>query len=106
LDVVGLGVVVVVVVGFMLVVDGFVLVVVGVLLVSDTNSVGPEPELVSRLVVVAVELVVDVEPDSTVATWSSAAVRFCSAWSSVSCAAVESSVASSWPLVTCWPALT
>jgi hypothetical protein len=80
---------------------GFVVVVVGTVLVLDTNWAVPEPELVSRLAVVVVELVVDVALASAVLSWSSAAVRFCSAWLSESCAEVESSVASSWPLVTC-----
>jgi hypothetical protein len=85
---------------------GFVVVVLGTVLVLETNSVAPEPELVLRLAVVVAELVVDVELACAVLSWSSAAVRFCSAWLSDSCAEVESSVASSWPLVTCWPALT
>jgi hypothetical protein len=68
-----------VVVGGVAVVEVFVAVVLGALLLADTNSVVPEPEPVSRLAVVAVELVVDVEPDSAVLSWSSAAVRFCSA---------------------------
>jgi hypothetical protein len=80
------------VVGFVGVVD-VVVVVVGVPLARDTNSVVPEPELLSRLAVVMVELV-DVEFASAVLSWSWAAVRFCSAWSSASCAEVESSVAS------------
>ena len=66
---------------------------VGTVRVSDTNSVVPAFPL--RLAAVAVELVVDVEVDWAVLSWSSAAVRFCSAWSSESCAEVESSVASS-----------
>jgi hypothetical protein len=99
--VVGAVVVDLVVVVVVWVVVGFVVVVVGTVLVSDTNSVVPEPELVSRLAVVAVELVVDVALASAVLSWSSAEVRFCSDWSSESCAEVESSVASSWPFVTC-----
>jgi hypothetical protein len=92
----GAGVVVVVVVVCVFGVAAVVLVAVGTVLAADTNSVVPEPDLVSRLAVV-----VDVELVSAVLSWSCAAVRFCSAWSSESCAEVESSVASSWPLVTC-----
>jgi hypothetical protein len=50
------------------------------------------------------------EPDEPVAvpfsvsvSWSWAAVSWSSAWSSVSCAVVGSSVANSCPSVTCWP---
>ena len=80
---------------------GLAVVVVGTLFVADTNSVVPEFEFVLRLAVVVVELVVDVELASAVLSWSSADVSVCSAWSSESCWEVESSVASSWPLVTC-----
>jgi hypothetical protein len=78
----------------------------GTVVVLDTNWAVPVPELVLRLAVVVVELVVDVELASAVLSWSWAAVRLCSAWLSESCAPVESSVASSWPLVTCCPVLT
>jgi hypothetical protein len=67
----------------------------------------PEPALVLRLALVAVALVVDVELVveaalvSAVLNWSSAAVRFWSAWSRASCAEVGSRVARSCPLVTC-----
>jgi hypothetical protein len=98
--------VVVVLVGVVVVGVVVVRVVVGLLLVADTNSVVPDPELVSRLAVDVVELVAVVEADSAVLSWSSAETRFCSAWSSESCAEVESSVARSWPLVTCWPVVT
>jgi hypothetical protein len=94
-EVVVWGVVVVLVVGVVCV----VVVVVGAVLVSDTNTVVPELEPVLRL---AVAVVVDVEAAVCAAlSWSSAAVRSCSAWSTASWAEVESSVASSWPLVTC-----
>jgi hypothetical protein len=98
--------VVVVVVAGLVVVVSTVVVVLGTLLVSDTNWVVLGPVLVLRLAVVAVALV-DVEPVvdaavvSAVLSWSSAAVRFCSAWSRASCAEVGSRVARSWPLVTC-----
>jgi hypothetical protein len=88
------------VVGFVGLVD-VVVVAVGVVLARDTNSVVPEPELLFRLAVVAVELAVDAALVSAVLSWSWAAVRACSAWSNESCAEVESSVAISWPLVTC-----
>jgi hypothetical protein len=45
-------------------------------------------------------------PFSTAVSWSSAAVSWASAWSTVSCAEVGSSVASSWPWLTCWPTVT
>jgi hypothetical protein len=110
--VVGVGVaafvvVVVVVDGNVVVVVSTAAVVLGALLVSDTNWVVLGPALVLRLAVVAVALAVDVEPVvdaavvSAVLSWSSAAVRFCSAWSRASCAEVGSRVARSWPLVTC-----
>jgi hypothetical protein len=84
------GVVVVWLVGVAAAVVVFAVVVVGTVLVADTNSVVPEPEPVSRLVVV-----VDVELASAVVSWSSAAVRFFFAWSSESWAEPESRVASS-----------
>jgi hypothetical protein len=107
LRVVVVGAVVVCLVGVGLLLLGVVLVgrvVVGVVvvLVSDTNSVVPGSR--GRLALVAVEL--DGEPDedeeeavpfSSAVSWSWAAVRFASAWSSVYCAGVGSSVASSWP---------
>jgi hypothetical protein len=96
----------VVVVGAVAVVVGLVVVVLGTVLVFDTNSVVPAPEPVLRLAVVVVELVVEVELACAVLSWSSAETRLCSAWLSESCAEVESSVPRSWPLVTCWPALT
>jgi hypothetical protein len=103
--VVGLVVVVVVWELGVVVVD-FVGAVLGTVVVLDTNWAVPPPEVVLRLAVVVVELVVDVELASAVLSWSWAETRFCSAWFSESCAAVESSVASSWPLVTCCPVLT
>jgi hypothetical protein len=69
--------------------------VVDLVAVADTNTVVPEPEPVSRLAVVAVELVVDVAFACAVLSWAWAAVRFCSAWASASCADVASSSASS-----------
>ncbi|MEA2213084.1 MAG: hypothetical protein QOF83_3032 [Solirubrobacteraceae bacterium] len=45
-------------------------------------------------------------PVSAEASWSLAAVRLCCAWSTASCAAVGSSVASSWPERTCSPTWT
>jgi hypothetical protein len=77
-----------------------VVVAVGFAVVADTNSVVPEPAAVSRLVLVEDELA------CAAVNCCCAAVRLWSAWSSESCAEVESSVASSWPLVTCWPAFT
>jgi hypothetical protein len=78
------------------------------LVVSETNSVVPALVWSDALVVdVVVEGVVAVdELLSAELSWSSAAVRFCSAWSTASWAELESSVASSCPLFTCWPTCT
>jgi hypothetical protein len=85
--------------------------------VSETYSADPETGV--KLALVAPEPVLvalesdpvpevapapDAEPAvpfSTAVSWSSAAVRFFSAWSSESCATVGSSEASSWPSLTC-----
>src|SRR5258708_28484659 len=63
-----------------------------------------EPEL-DELDPPLLELAVVDEPDSAELSWSWAAVSCDSAWSSASCAFVGSSVASNWPLLTCWPTL-
>jgi hypothetical protein len=64
-----------------------------------------EPELAELDPPLLEPVVVDV-PDSAELSWSWAAVSCDSAWSSASCAFVGSSVASSWPLLTCWPTVT
>jgi hypothetical protein len=64
-----------------------------------------EPEL-DELDPPLLEPVLVDEPDSAELSWSWAAVRCESAWSSASCAFVGSRVASSWPLLTCWPTVT
>jgi hypothetical protein len=105
--VVVVGVVVVVVVGVVVVVVGAGVFLLGLLVVYDTNSLDDESPV--RLVVVVVELELldeDEDPFSAAVSWSSADVRFFSAWSRLSRAEVGSSVASSWPFVTCWPTVT
>jgi hypothetical protein len=97
------------VVAFVVVVLGLLVLVVvdfGVVVVflTEANSIVGEGEPALRLAVVELEL--DAAFVCAVLNWSSAAVRFCSAWLSDSWAEVESSVASSWPLLTCCPALT
>jgi hypothetical protein len=70
--------------------------------VSETYSV--VPGLVVKLAVVPLAPAPDAGeavPVSTAVSWSSAAVRFFSAWSSESWATVGSSAASSWPWLTC-----
>jgi hypothetical protein len=104
------GAVVGVVVVGVVVVGGLVAVVAGVVVVVVVEVVGvdavaatlvvPEAALVSTLVLA------DDDPSCAVVSCSCAAVRLCSAWSSESCAEVESSLASSWPFLTCWPAFT
>lgn len=64
-----------------------------------------EPEL-EELDPPLLELVLVDDPDSAELSWSWAAVSCDSAWSSASCAFVGSSVATSWPLLTCWPTVT
>jgi hypothetical protein len=86
--------------GLVVVVDGLVVVAVGVVVTAETNSVVPEAGLVLRLAVVDDELA------CAAVSCSCADVRLWSAWSRESWAEVESSEASSWPFLTCWPDFT
>lgn len=67
---------------------------------ADEVDDPPLPDPLPLDVVVVDELL------SAELSWSSAAVRFCSAWSRASWAVLEFSVASNCPLLTCWPTLT